>query len=133
MATHALGHMMYGCTVTTVHQVPKCMSCHEAIGGLVITGRAHCLSFCLYIYIYIYIYIYKYMYVYIYIYIYIYIFIYMYIQIKDIYLYNCSSYLLSTLQNIWYISCFIIKLYKFCFTTFQIVQPAVSVSRYPKI
>ena len=28
-ATHALGHMMYGC-----------MSCHKAI--VVITGRAHC-------------------------------------------------------------------------------------------
>ena len=27
VATHALGHMMYG---LTVHHVPKCMSCHKA-------------------------------------------------------------------------------------------------------
>ena len=27
VATHALGHMMY----TTVHHVPKYMSCHKAI------------------------------------------------------------------------------------------------------
>ena len=33
VATHAVGHMMYGC-------VPKCMSYHKAI--VVITGRAHC-------------------------------------------------------------------------------------------
>ena len=45
VATHALGHMMYGyhvyimCT-STVHHVPKCMSCHKAI--VVITGRTHC-------------------------------------------------------------------------------------------
>ena len=35
VATHALGHMMYGSS-----HVPKCMSCHKAI--VVITGRAHC-------------------------------------------------------------------------------------------
>ena len=61
VATHALGHMMYGYTLlvpmnqrvlnkhslvhwyqqcVTVHHVPKCMSCHKAI--VVITGRAHC-------------------------------------------------------------------------------------------
>ena len=70
VATHALGHMMYGSTLLvpmnqrmlnkqtkernisehslvhwyqqcgTVHHVPKCMSCHKAI--VVITGRAHC-------------------------------------------------------------------------------------------
>ena len=39
VATHALGHMMYGSS-HTVHHVPKCMSCHKAI--VVITGRAHC-------------------------------------------------------------------------------------------
>ena len=50
VATHALGHMMYG-----YHHVPKCMSCHKAI--VVITGRAHCFLDCIYIYIYIYIYI----------------------------------------------------------------------------
>ena len=33
VATHALGHIMYG-------YVPKCKSCHKAI--VVITGRAHC-------------------------------------------------------------------------------------------
>ena len=43
------------CTYTTVHHVPKCMSCHKAI--VVITGRAHCFHDCIYIYIYIYIYI----------------------------------------------------------------------------
>ena len=45
VATHALGHMMYGssCAVhSTVHHVPKCMSCRKAI--VVITGRAHCFS-----------------------------------------------------------------------------------------
>ena len=41
VATHALGHMMYGYTwIHDVHHVPKCMSCHKAI--VVITGRAHC-------------------------------------------------------------------------------------------
>ena len=65
VATHALGHMMYGYTLlvpmnqitllallvehslvhwyqqcVTVHRVPKCMGCHKAI--VVITGRAHC-------------------------------------------------------------------------------------------
>ena len=35
MATHALGHMMYGGTIS-VHHVPKCMSCLKAI--VVITG-----------------------------------------------------------------------------------------------
>ena len=49
VATHALGHMMYG-----LHHVPKCMSCHKAI--VVITGRAHCFHDFIYIYIYIYIY-----------------------------------------------------------------------------
>ena len=40
MANQELGDMMYG-----LHRVPKCMSCHKAIDRLVITGRAHCLSF----------------------------------------------------------------------------------------
>ena len=44
VATHALGHMMYG-YVHHVHHVPKCMSCHKAI--LVITGRAHCFHDCI--------------------------------------------------------------------------------------
>ena len=35
-----------------VTHVPKCMSYYGAIGGLVITGRAHCLP-CLFDYIYI--------------------------------------------------------------------------------
>ena len=37
MVTHALGYF--------VTHVPKRMSYHEAIGGLVITRKAHCLSF----------------------------------------------------------------------------------------
>ena len=49
VATHALGHMTYGCA--QVHHVPKCMSCHKAI--VVITGRAHCFHDYIYIYIYI--------------------------------------------------------------------------------
>ena len=36
----------------TVHPVPKFRSCHKAI--MVITGRAHCYTFCIYIYIYTY-------------------------------------------------------------------------------
>ena len=52
VATHALGHMMYG---YHVHHVPKCTSCRKAI--VVITGRAHCFHDFIYIYIYIYIYI----------------------------------------------------------------------------
>ena len=67
VATHALGHMMYGYTLlvpmiqrvlkdslvhwyqqcVTVHHVPKCMSCHKAI--VVITGRAHCFHDYIYI------------------------------------------------------------------------------------
>ena len=71
VATHALGHMMYGSTLLvpmnqrvlnkqskhslvhwyqqcgTVHHVPKCMSCHKAI--VVITGRAHCFHDYIYI------------------------------------------------------------------------------------
>ena len=43
VATHALGHMMYG----MMHTMPKCMSCHKAI--VVITGRAHCFRDCVYI------------------------------------------------------------------------------------
>ena len=35
MATHALGHMMYGGAIS-VHHVPRCMSCLKAI--VVITG-----------------------------------------------------------------------------------------------
>ena len=39
----------------TVHQVPKCMSCHKAI--VVITGRAHCfhdcISTCIHVHIFI--------------------------------------------------------------------------------
>ena len=37
---------------STVHHVPKCMSCHKAI--VVIIGRAHCFHDYIYIYIYIY-------------------------------------------------------------------------------
>ena len=37
---------------STVHHVPKCMSCHKAI--VVITGGAHCFHDCIYIYVYIY-------------------------------------------------------------------------------
>ena len=77
VATHALGHMMYGSTLLvpmnqrvltnitllallvehslvhwyqqcgTVHHVPKCMSCHKA--NMVITGRAHCFHDYIYI------------------------------------------------------------------------------------
>ena len=45
VATHALGHMMYG---SHVHHVPKWMSCYKAI--VVITGRAHCFHDSIYIY-----------------------------------------------------------------------------------
>ena len=31
--------------ITNLPMVPKCMSYHGAIGGLVKTGRTHCLSF----------------------------------------------------------------------------------------
>ena len=48
MLTHVLGHMMYG-----------------AIGGLVITGRAHCLSFWLHVYTYIHTYIHTHIHTYI--------------------------------------------------------------------
>ena len=47
VATHALGHMMYGHDVHDVHHVPKCMSWHKAI--VVITGRAHCFHDYIYI------------------------------------------------------------------------------------
>ena len=53
VATHALEHMMYGCVHdvrfvrSTVHHVPKCMSCHKAI--VVIIGRVHCFHDCIYI------------------------------------------------------------------------------------
>ena len=47
VATHALGHMMYG--VFPVHHVPKCMSCHKSI--VVITGMAHCFHDFIYTYI----------------------------------------------------------------------------------
>ena len=47
VATHALGHMMCPTVATTVHHVPKCMSCHKAI--VVITGRAHCFHDYIYI------------------------------------------------------------------------------------
>ena len=43
VGTHALGHMMYGCTLL----VP--MSCHKVI--VVIAGRANCFHACIYIYI----------------------------------------------------------------------------------
>ena len=44
------------------HHVPKCTSCHKAIG--VMTGRAHCFHDDIYIYTYIYIYkIYLYIYI----------------------------------------------------------------------
>ena len=49
LVEHSLVHW-YQQWVTVSH-VPNCMSYHETIGGLVITGRAHCLSFCLFDYI----------------------------------------------------------------------------------
>ena len=39
--SNAHGHIM----CPTLHHVPKCKSYHEAIGELVIIGRAHSLSF----------------------------------------------------------------------------------------
>ena len=45
LATHALGHLIY-CS-STVHYVPKCMSCHKAI--VMKNGRAHCFHDNLYI------------------------------------------------------------------------------------
>ena len=53
---------------TTVHHVPKCMSCHKAI--VVITGRAHCFHDYIFTYIY---YAHPASYDHLYIYIYIYI------------------------------------------------------------
>ena len=49
VATHALGHMMYGSFFRnpTIHHVPKCMSCHKVI--VVITGRVHCFHDYIYI------------------------------------------------------------------------------------
>ena len=49
LVEHSLVHWCRQCL--TVHHVPKCMSYHGVIGGLAITGRAHCLSFWLHIYI----------------------------------------------------------------------------------
>ena len=43
------GHTSYT-NMMHVNHVSKCMSFHDAIGGLVITGRAHCLSFWVHIY-----------------------------------------------------------------------------------
>ena len=53
---HSLVHWHQLC-VPVLH-LPKCMRCHEAIGGSEITGRAHCPSFlttytCIYIHTYI--------------------------------------------------------------------------------
>ena len=98
----AFGHM---------HTVPNCMNYHGAIGGLVITRRAHCLSFWLHLYyayltsvvfeksvchvslltsfIYMYIYI-QYLYIIYILYIYMYIFVYIYIYIYIYtYIYVC--------------------------------------------
>ena len=47
VATHALGHMIYGLMYKTVHHVPKCMNCHKAI--VVMTGKAHRFHDCIYI------------------------------------------------------------------------------------
>ena len=44
----SLWQLMHLGTCTSVHHVPKCMSCHKAI--VVITGRAHCFHDCIYIY-----------------------------------------------------------------------------------
>ena len=49
LVEHSLVHWYQQCV--TVHHVPKCTNYHGAIGGLVITGRAHCLSFWLHTYI----------------------------------------------------------------------------------
>ena len=54
--TYTMHHVTY---YTTIHHVPKCMSCHKAI--VVRTGRAHCfydmITYITYIYIHMYIYI----------------------------------------------------------------------------
>ena len=47
VATHALGYMMYGYIMITVHHVPKCMNYHKAI--VVTTRRAYCFHDCIYI------------------------------------------------------------------------------------
>ena len=63
-----------------VHHEPKSFSDNEAINGLVITGKAHCLAFWLHIHTYLHSHTYIYIYIYIYVYIYIlYIYIYIYI------------------------------------------------------
>ena len=76
--------------------MPKSMSYHATIGGLVITGRAQCL---IYMYIYIYIYIYV-LYMYIYIYIYLGLFLYIYIYTKS----SMSNFILFLL--IWHKSAY---------------------------
>ncbi len=48
---HSGDSTMQSSQCVAVHPVPKFRSCHKAI--MVITGRAHCYSFCIYIYIYI--------------------------------------------------------------------------------
>ena len=45
LVKHSLVHWYQQCT--TVHHVPKCMSCHKAI--MMITGRAHCFDDYIYI------------------------------------------------------------------------------------
>ena len=47
ITTMALWQLMHLSTCCTVHDVPKCMSCHKAI--VVITGSAHCFYDCIYI------------------------------------------------------------------------------------
>ncbi len=46
---HSGDSTMQSSQCVTVHPVPKFRSCHKAI--MVITGRAHCYTFCIYIYI----------------------------------------------------------------------------------
>ena len=45
LVEHSLVHWYQQCV--TIHHVPKCMSCHNAI--VVITGRVHCFHDCIYI------------------------------------------------------------------------------------
>ena len=113
-------HSNFVATHATVHNVPKCMCCHNTI--VVITGRAHCFHDCIHIkpilllwdlstlcvadhlwplmytytytYMYVYICIYMNIYIYIYVYIYMYICIWIFIYLYYIYVYIYPIYIL---------------------------------------
>ena len=78
-------------TMCNVYHVRKCMSYHEVIDALVITGRAQCLFLNYVIYMYI-------LYI---IYIIIYIYIYMYYILYIYYLYTIKLYVIHVMYYIY--------------------------------